>query len=91
MIFLLVTPSSQARDDVLKNTSKMKEAPEVFKKVYIKKDIHPVYADENKRLRSKMIELRKKPENKDKQIKIVKGDLMVDNEVVASSTFKIFQ
>ena len=38
------------RDDLLKNASKLKDYTGVWKKVFIKKDLHPVYIAENKRL-----------------------------------------
>ena len=58
----------KARDAFVKNSSKMKEAPEIWKKVYIKKDQHPVYVSENNRLRKKMTDLRKLPENAGKEL-----------------------
>ena len=42
------------RDAFLANASILKDAPEAWGKVFIKKDQHPVYLQENKRLRKKM-------------------------------------
>ena len=38
--------SIQERDELLKNSNKLKNATEIWKKVYIKKDQHPVYVAE---------------------------------------------
>ena len=75
------------RDAFLKNARKVKEAPEEWKKVYIKKDQHPVYVGENNRLRSKMKRLQKMPENKDKTILIKDGKLTVNGTPVDENLF----
>ena len=75
------------RDAFLKNARKLKEAPEEWKKVYIKKDQHPVYVGENNRLRSKMKKLQKMPENKDKTILIKDGKLTVNGTPVDENLF----
>ena len=80
-------PSSDIRNLVLENTSSLKDLPEPWCKIYVNKDLHPVYSKQNKRLRDKMSELKRKPQNKEKNIKIVKGKLMVDNEVVDKNPF----
>ena len=49
------------------------------------RDEHAVYRAEKNRLRRKLNDLRKKPELEDnpkERVKIVKGDLVVDDEVV---------
>ena len=77
----------ESRDGFVKNSKKLKEAPEVWKKVYIKKDQHPVYAAENNRLRKKMDNLRKLDENKEKEILIKDGKLTVQGNVVDQNLF----
>ena len=79
--------SIQARDELLKNSNKLKNATEIWKKVYIKKDRHPVYVAENNRLRTKMMILRQKPENKDKKIVISNGKLYVNDDIVEKNSF----
>ena len=59
-------PSVQVRDEILKNAKKFKTPPDNMNNVYIKNDQHPLYIAENNRVRKKMVELRKKEENKDK-------------------------
>ena len=75
------------RDAFVKNSSEMKKAPEQFKRVYIRKDQHPVYAAENNRLRKKMINLRKEEGNDQKTIMIKDGKLTIDGSVVDSNLF----
>ena len=77
----------KARDAFVKNSSKMKEAPEVWKKVYIKKDQHPVYVSENNRLRKKMTDLRKLPENAEKDIFIKDGKLTINGSIIDQNLF----
>ena len=57
-----------------------------LKKVYIKKDTHPVYVQETNRLRAKMKELQAIPANKDK-VKIVDGKLELDGVTIDRNTF----
>ena len=80
-------PSTDTRNMVLENTSSLKDLPVPWCKIYINKDLHPVYSRQNKRLRDKMSELKSKPQNKEKNIKIVKGKLMMDDEVVDKNPF----
>ncbi len=83
----IVFPNSNERDAFVKSSSKMKEAPEHWKKVYIKKDQHPVYVAENNRLRKKMNDLRKVPENKEKEVLIKDGKLMINGITVDQNLF----
>ena len=83
----IVFPNMNERDAFVKNSSKMKNAPDIWKKVYIKKDQHPVYVAENNRLRKKMIDLRKLPENKDKEVFIKDGKLTVNGNTVDQNLF----
>ena len=75
------------RDAFTKNSSKMKGAPEIWKKVYIKKDQHPVYIAENNRLRKKMSDLRKIPENNDKEVIIKNGKLTINGAIIDQNLF----
>ena len=77
----------KARDAFVKNSSKMKEAPEIWKKVYIKKDQHPVYVSENNRLRKKTSDLRKLPENAGKETFIKDGKLTINGSIVDQNLF----
>jgi hypothetical protein len=83
----VVLPSVDKRNMVLDKTKILKELPEPWCKIYINKDLHPVYSKQNKRLRDRMMDLKKKPENKDKNIRIVKGKLMVENDVIDKNPF----
>ena len=73
------------RKQILDNSSKLKQQAHL-KKVYIKKDTHPVYVQETNRLRIKMKKLQDIPANKDK-VKIVDGNLEVDGVIVDKNTF----
>ena len=58
-----------------------------MEKVFVKKDQHPVYLEENKRLRKKVGELKRKQGYENKEIKIVDGQLLVDNVSVDRNLF----
>ena len=83
----IVMSSVDERDEFLKNAIKMKDAPPPWNKVYIKKDQHPVYLGENNRLRKKVNDLKKKPGYENKEIKLVNGKVLVDNQVVDKNLF----
>ena len=83
----LVFANVKDRDAFVKNSSKLKGAPEIWSKIYIKKDQHPVYVAENNRLRKKMIDARKKPENKEKEIFIKDGKLQIDGVTIDQNLF----
>ena len=65
----------------------MKDCEDPWKRVYIKKDQHPVYIAENNRLRKKAAEIKEKAGNEYKEIKIFNGKLMVDNNEVDRNLF----
>ena len=79
--------SMEERDKFLKDTVKMKEAPAPWNKVFVKKDQHPVYLNENNRLRKKVSDLKKIQGNENKDIKIANGKVMIDNVVVDQNLF----
>ena len=81
------TKSSEDRNEFLKNSGKLKDAGEMWKKVYLKKDEHPVYLGEKNRLRQKMNNLRRKPENENKTILIQNGKLTIDGNVEDQNLF----
>ena len=83
-IMKVIFSTNTERDEFLKNAEKLKSAPDPWNKVFIRKDQHKVYVDENNRLRSKARELRK---NTQKEVKIFKGKLLVDNIVVDQNLF----
>ena len=80
-------PNVAARDGFVKNAKKLKEAPEIWSKVYVKKDQHPVYVGENNRLRTKMKKIKQMPENVDKTVIIKDGKLTVDGTIVDENLF----
>ena len=83
----IILPTVAERDEFLKNTAKMKDAPEPWNKVYVKKDQHPVYAAENNRLRKRAAELRRVQGNENKDIKIQNGKVLMDNNIVDQNMF----
>lgn len=86
-VIKVILPNNEDRNEFLKNAVKMKDAPTPWDKIYLKKDQHPVYRGENNRLRKKAAELKKKQGNENKDIKIVKGHVMVDNTSVDHNLF----
>ena len=87
----VVFPSKKDRDEAVKKSITLKDLGEPWNKIYLNRDEHSVYRAEKNRLRRKMNDLRKKPEFEDnpkERVKIIKGDLVVDDEVVDKNTFK---
>lgn len=79
--------NKQNRDAILKKAKSLKDAREPWKRVYLNRDEHPVVVQENSRLRKKMNGLKKKEEYKGKNIKIEKGKLKVDGQIVDQNLF----
>ena len=93
-IIKVVFPDKDARDKAAEKSVKLKDLEEPWSKVYLNYDRHPVYRYENSRLRKKMNEYRKKPEFRDnakERVKITKGELVVDGNVIDRNTFSSFQ
>ena len=86
-VMKIVLQSIDDRNNFLENTKTLKDAPDPFSKVYIKKDQHHTYVAENNRIRKKMKVLKSNPDNKDKDIKIIKGKLCVDGQKVDENIF----
>ena len=80
-------PNKVTRDAILRKTKELKEAAEPWKHVYVQSDKHPVVLQEEARLRNKRKTLKSLDENKDKDISIVKGKLMVNAEEVDRNMF----
>ena len=77
--------SKESRDVILDKCRQLKHKNEPWCKVYVKKDVHIVYAKENQRLNNRRKELREK--NPDSDIKIVDGKLLIDQRVVDRNMF----
>ena len=77
--------SKSKRDAVLEKSSTLKQKTAPWSKIYVKKDLHPVYTKENQRLYKKMKDLRTK--NPEKEIKIIKGVLLVDGKKEDTNMF----
>ena len=84
----ITTSSMDERDKVLSMAPRLKSQP-TWTKVYVKKDLHPVYAKENQRIRKKRYDLatRFSSNNEEKEVKIVKGALLVDGVIVDKNLF----
>ena len=70
---------------ILEKAKELKNKTDPWKKVYVKKDVHFVYAKENQRLNNRRKELREKNPNSD--IKIHNGKLLIDDRVVDRNMF----
>ena len=77
--------SKTTRDKILEKASSLKDKREPWKKIYVKKDVHPVYSKETSRIYRKMKTL--KEENPTMDIKIQDGKLMVDGKMVDRNLF----
>ena len=77
--------SKTNRNEIGKKSTELRNKQVPWDKVYLNYDLHPGDLEENKRLRKKKKTLKSLEENKDKEIKIEKGNLMVDGEIVDSN------
>ena len=83
----IILESSDERNEFLKNTMKLKNAPDPWNKVFIKKDQHPVYLHEDNRSQKNVATLKRTQGYENKDIKIVGGKVMVDNVAVDRNLF----
>ena len=81
--------SKETRDKICEKSPSLKTKDDPLKKVYINKDTHPVYLNENKRLRKAMKDLKNKPgfEHQTGRVKIVGNELKVDGITVDRNSF----
>ena len=79
--------SVKDRDAFLVNAPTLKNAPVAWGKVFIKKDQHPVYLAEDKRLRKKVYDLKQLEENVDKEIKLPNGKILFDGVIIDKKSF----
>ena len=77
--------SKDTRDLILEKAPSLKEKNDLWRKIYVKKDVHPVYSRETSRIYKKMKTL--KEQNPEKEVKITDGKLMVDGNVVDKNMF----
>jgi hypothetical protein len=77
--------SKATRDRILDKAKDLKGKNEPWKRVYVKKDVHIVYAKENQRLNNRRKDLREK--NPSSDIKILDGKLLIDDRVVDRNMF----
>ena len=77
--------SKTNRTDIAKKSNELRTKQVPWNKVYVNYDLHPADLEENKRLRRKKKALQNLEENKDKEIKIEKGNLMMDGNIVDSN------
>ena len=77
--------SKVTRDLILQKAPSLKHKNELWGRVYVKKDVHPVYSKETSRIYRKMKSLKEK--NPTKEVKIVDGKLTVDGRTVDKNMF----
>ena len=77
--------SKATRDKILEKAKELKDKNEPWKKVYVKKDVHFVYAKENQRLNNRRKELREQNPNSD--VKIQNGKLLINDQTVDRNMF----
>ena len=83
----LSVSTTQISENILTNAKKLKDAPPELGKIFIKKDQHPVLITERNRLLKKKSVLQKKPENAGKDIKLIKGELLMNGEIIDRNMF----
>ena len=79
--------SKDVRDTIMRNARRLKGLSAPWANIYINKDLSPVLVQENKRLREKKKRLSSSDDMKDKDVRIEKGRLKVDDEVIDQSIF----
>ena len=77
--------SKVTRDLILQKAPSLKNKNELWGRIYVKKDVHPVYSKETSRIYRKMKSLKEK--NPNKEVKIVDGKLTVDGRTVDKNMF----
>ena len=77
--------SKATRDKILEKAPSLKGKNELWKKIYVKKDVHPVYSKETSRIYRKMKTL--KEQNPEKEVKIQDGKLLVNGRMVDKNLF----
>ena len=80
-------PTGLLKNVILKNSKKFKTSNNPWNKVFIKKDLHPLYLKENKRIYKKLYDLKQLPENVNEEIKVVIGKLFMDGNIIDKNTF----
>ena len=79
--------STNKRNVFMENAKGLKTLGEPWNTIFIKKDLHQVYMNENTRIRKKLRTLKEDPVNEGKEIKIVNGVLKVNQVEVDRNTF----
>ena len=77
--------SKVTRDLILQKAPSLKNKNELWGRIYVKKDVHPVYSKETSRIYRKMKSLKEK--NPNKEVKIVDGKLTVEGKAVDKNMF----
>ena len=80
----ITVPSPQVRRTILQNSKNLKQAGHVFKKIYVKRDMHPAFRKEMGRLRESEKREREKPENQGRDVRYDRTTrvLTVDGAIV---------
>jgi hypothetical protein len=86
----LTLANKEERDKILKKARALKDKHEPWSKIYLRRDQQPALIHEERRLRQKKKALLSDENNKDKEIKIEKGELIVDGHTVDSNVFQHF-
>ena len=73
----------------MKASPKLKEKGDVFNRIFINRDAHPVYQKENSRLRKRLSDIKRIENEKgvDCDAKIVKGKLIWNQNVIDQNMF----
>lgn len=89
---LLTVKSKAVRDNILEKTRQLKDAGGEFKKIYIKKDVHPSIRNEWKRLFDAERTEKERPENAGCEVRFDKQErkLYVDGNVIDSWNLQCF-
>lgn len=85
---LISLKTTSERNDILKVAKDLKTGPKEFRKIYLKKDVHPAVRREYNRLRQVEKEERGKPENEGKTVEYIKETREIKVDGIAVDSFQ---
>ena len=85
----VVCPNNEIRERIIKSAPKLKQKGEVFSKIYLNRDSHPVYRKESARIRQRLYRIKQTERHKGNECdaKIVNGKLIWNNDVIDQNLF----
>lgn len=85
----VVCQDNETRERIIKSAPKLKQKGEVFSKIYLNRDTHPVYRKESARMRQRLYRIKQTERQKGNECdaKIIKGKLIWNNDIIDQNLF----